>query len=202
MIDFRWGITTLEGPVRNHPLTGHIADIMESTRLTHCMVRPCIARGFRRGGGERSCINVYGLWVGWLCPEPSWKSARLRSHYRTDLSGPFGSPVLAGAGKTDPPSRLISRRPRREAGTMSTRAPHLPRTIIGSCRRKLSRLEVAPMGEDAPGDASQLVSERDRQHVVMQAPSGGLDPGFEPVTLPAAGISRASWPSSLSRRLR
>ena len=31
----------------------------------------------------------------------------MRSHYRTGLNGPFGSPVFAGAGKTEPPSRLI-----------------------------------------------------------------------------------------------
>src|SRR5258708_15615558 len=46
---------------------------------------------------------------GWssLGSGPSWKAARLRSHYRTGLSGPFGSPVFADAGKTDPPSLLI-----------------------------------------------------------------------------------------------
>jgi hypothetical protein len=38
---------------------------------------------------------------------PSWISARVRSHYRTGLNGPVGSPVFAGAGKTEPPSRLI-----------------------------------------------------------------------------------------------
>jgi hypothetical protein len=52
------------------------------------------------------------------------------------------------------------------------------------------RFEAAVTGEDAPGDASQLVGERDRQHVVMQAPSGGLDPGFELVTLPAARLDQ------------
>src|SRR5258708_34355643 len=31
--------------------------------LTQCMIRPCVARGFRRVGGERSCINVSGLWL-------------------------------------------------------------------------------------------------------------------------------------------
>ena len=31
------------------------------TRMTQCMVRPCVASGFRRTGGERSCINVSGL---------------------------------------------------------------------------------------------------------------------------------------------
>jgi hypothetical protein len=29
--------------------------------LTLCMVRPCVARGICRVGGERSCINVSGL---------------------------------------------------------------------------------------------------------------------------------------------
>src|SRR5713226_6421440 len=42
-----------------------------------------------------------------LCSGPSWISARVRPHYQTGLSGPNGSPVLARAGKTDPPSRLI-----------------------------------------------------------------------------------------------
>jgi hypothetical protein len=41
------------------------------------------------------------------CSGPSWISARVRSHYRTGLNGPLGSPVLAGAGKTDPPFILI-----------------------------------------------------------------------------------------------
>src|SRR5664279_3663060 len=42
-----------------------------------------------------------------VCSGPSWISARVRSHYRTDLNGPVGSPVFACAGKTDPPSLLI-----------------------------------------------------------------------------------------------
>jgi len=29
--------------------------------VTQCMVRPCVARGIRRTGIERSCINVSGL---------------------------------------------------------------------------------------------------------------------------------------------
>jgi hypothetical protein len=38
---------------------------------------------------------------------PSWISARLRSHYRKGLNGPFVPAVFAGAGKTEPPSRFI-----------------------------------------------------------------------------------------------
>src|SRR5262245_596221 len=55
----------------------------------------------------RSCINVSGLRLELVCSRPSWISARVRSHYRTGLNGPFGSPVFACAGKTDPPSHLI-----------------------------------------------------------------------------------------------
>src|SRR5882672_371966 len=44
-----------------------------------------------------------------LCSGPSWISARARSHYRTGVNEPFGSPVFARAGKTDPPSlRILS----------------------------------------------------------------------------------------------
>ena len=31
------------------------------SRMTQCMVRPCVARRFRQVGGERSCINVSDL---------------------------------------------------------------------------------------------------------------------------------------------
>jgi hypothetical protein len=34
------------------------------------------------------------------CSGPPWISARVRSFYRTDLGGPFGSPVFDRAGKT------------------------------------------------------------------------------------------------------
>ena len=40
---------------------------------------------------------------------------------------------------------------------------------------------MPPMGEYAPGDASQLVGECDRQHIAVRPPLGRLDPGFEPV---------------------
>jgi len=33
-----------------------------------CMVRPCVARGFRRSDGKRSCINVFGLWLERCAP--------------------------------------------------------------------------------------------------------------------------------------
>src|SRR5664280_264703 len=51
-----------------------------------------------------------------ICSGPSWISARVRSHYRTDLNGPVGSPVFACAGKTDLHLFSFSRRPRRVTG--------------------------------------------------------------------------------------
>src|SRR6195256_1092949 len=46
------------------------------------------------------------------------------------------------------------------------------------------QLEGASFSQHCPGDAGKLVSERDRQHVVVQPPLGGFDPGFEPITFP------------------
>jgi hypothetical protein len=71
------------------------------------MVRPCVARGFRRSG--RSVLHQ--------CIRPLIRACCAPGHHgyqrACDLisgqasTGPFGSPVFAGAGKTDPPSRLI-----------------------------------------------------------------------------------------------
>lgn len=72
------------------------------------MVRPCVARGFRRSGG---CAVLH------QCIRPLIGACRAPGHHgyqrACDLisgqasTGPFGSPVFASAGKTDPPSRLI-----------------------------------------------------------------------------------------------
>ena len=75
--------------------------------LTRCMVRPCGARRFVDLGDAvlHQCIrSLIGAYCG---SRPSWISARVRSRYRTGLNGPFGSPVFARAGKTDPPFRLV-----------------------------------------------------------------------------------------------
>jgi hypothetical protein len=42
----------------------------------------------------------------------------------------------------------------------------------------LDAREGTPLVENRPGDAGELIGERDRQHVVMQALLGRLDPGF------------------------
>src|SRR5216683_261916 len=154
--------------------------------------------------------------------------------------GPFGSPVFACAGKTDPPSLLIPladlgwklliglchrlllispssfvrakgrsfvpacrRRSRRAQGRSrpavalglrlapalpgcALTAPSTARGSSGSdaCIVSPRQLEGASLSQHRPGDAGKLVGERDRQHVVVQPPLGGFDPGFEPVTFP------------------
>ena len=44
--------------------------------------------------------------------------------------------------------------------------------------------EFALLVENRPGDASKLVGERDRQHIVVQSFLGGIDPGLETVAVP------------------
>ncbi len=73
-----------------------------------CMVRPCVARGFRRSGGcavLHQCIRpVIGAH---LAPGHHGYQRACELFSGQASNGPFGSPVFACAGKTDPPSRLI-----------------------------------------------------------------------------------------------
>src|SRR3979490_2069701 len=48
----------------------------------------------------------------------------------------------------------------------------------------LDALEGAPFVQNRPGDAGELVGERNRQHVVVEALLGGLEPRLEPVAVP------------------
>src|SRR4029077_3189457 len=65
-------------------------------------------------------------------------------------------------------------------------APSTARGSSGSdaCIVGPRQLEGASFSQHRPGDASKLVGERDRQHVMVQPPLGGFDPGFESVTFP------------------
>jgi len=71
----------------------------------------------------RSCINVSGL--DWSACAPSHhgyqRACGLIS--RQASNGPFGSPVFARAGKTDPPSRLDLSQTSAGNATMSSLAP-------------------------------------------------------------------------------
>ena len=62
-----------------------------------------------------------------------------------------------------------------------------PSTARGSSRSGrigLDALKGAAVVENRSGNAGQLVGERDRQHVAVQALLGGLDPGFEAIAFP------------------
>src|ERR1700681_4612387 len=102
-----------------------------------------------------------------------------------------------------PSSRPAERRSRRAQGrsrpavalglrlapAVPGRALTAPSTARGSsgsdtCIVDPRQLEGASFGQHRPGDAGKLVGERDRQHVVVQPPFGGFDPGFEPITFP------------------
>jgi hypothetical protein len=68
------------------------------------MVRPCVARRFRRSGGAvlHQCIRPL---IGALAPGHHGQQRACDLITGQASSGPFGSPVFARAGKTDPPSR-------------------------------------------------------------------------------------------------
>lgn len=65
-------------------------------------------------------------------------------------------------------------------------APSTARGSSGSnaCIVGPRQLEGASFGQHRPGDAGKLIGECDCEHVVVQPPFGGFDPGFEPVTFP------------------
>ena len=96
------------------------------------MVRPCVARGFVD-------LVVSGLasmypasdWSS-LCSWPSWISARLRPHYRTDLErASWVTSVRMRREDRTSISFSSSRRPRREGITAtSSRAPHLRSSFV------------------------------------------------------------------------
>src|ERR1700674_2797562 len=70
-----------------------------------------------------------------------------------------------------------------------------PSTVQRSSRSGRHRIcpgafKVALLVENGPGDAGELVGERDRQHVAVQPLFGRLDPGLEPVSLPALGLDQ------------
>jgi hypothetical protein len=72
-----------------------------------CMVRPCVAREFRRVGGERSCVNVSGLCLEHRAPGHHGYQRACDLISGPASSRPIGSPGFACAGKTEPPSRHV-----------------------------------------------------------------------------------------------
>src|SRR5215470_13656488 len=156
------------------------------------MVRPRVARGFVNLADAvlHQCIRPP---IGACCAPGHHGYQRAFELISGQASkGPFGSPVFACAGKTDPPSRLILSQT--SAGKVSITSSSAPCFALFLCSclrssrpgRRLSRpdtLEEAPLVEHRPGDAGELVGKRNRQHVMVQS-FRRLDPRLEPVALP------------------
>jgi hypothetical protein len=58
------------------------------------------------------------------------------------------------------------------------------KVVLGSGLIDPARLECSTVSKDAPGNARELVGERDGEDVVMQPLLGRLEPRLEPVTMP------------------
>jgi len=175
---------------------------------------------------SHQCIR---LRFGAFCSEPSWISARRRSHYRLGLGGHLGHQFSPAPGRPFSPFHhslsqtsagscwvyccqviamflcsirrtflrpdLVASRARRAqalSGLAVTLRSPLGKTLPGhiltrsSTMRSSNRLgchfwfpyhfEVAVLGQHRPGDACKFVGKCNRQHIVMQALPGRINP--------------------------
>src|SRR6266568_3906196 len=71
------------------------------------MVRPCVARRFRRiGGGDLASMYSASDWSVLCSEHHGYQRACVLISGQASI-GPFGSPVFARARKTDPPFCLV-----------------------------------------------------------------------------------------------
>ena len=75
--------------------------------LTQCMVRPCVAREFRRSVGIAVLHQCIRPLIGAVAPGHHGCQRACGLITGQASNEPFGSPGFACAGKTGPPSRLI-----------------------------------------------------------------------------------------------
>src|SRR5712671_973258 len=117
--------------------------------------------------------------ASWVCAVPLFVPGG-RSFVPT--CGCRGAP-RAGAIKVGRRACLASRA---SVARHALRGPSTARGLSGSARGfiGLDALEGAPLVKNRPGDAGELVGERNRQHVVVEALLGSLDPRLEPVAVP------------------
>src|SRR5881227_1070284 len=164
-----------------------------ATSLTDRLRRAIRVTSVRMRREDRSSISTYPLAdLGWklliglrhrllLIPRSSFARAKGRSFVpacRTLIAS------RAGAVKTGRRALGLRRAP-----ALPGRALTAPSTARGSSRSDACivsprQLEGTSFSQHRPGDAGKLVGERDRQHVVVQPPLGGVNPGFEPVMFP------------------
>src|SRR5712671_5168823 len=142
------------------------------------MVRPCVASGFAELAVS-GLASMYPAFDWSICSGPSWISARVRSHYRTGLDWTIW--VTSVRTRSEDRSS-ISSGPLADLGWKLLIG--LRHRLLLISRSSFVRAKGRSFVQHRPGDAGKLVGERDRQHVVVQPPLGGFDPGFEPITFP------------------
>ncbi len=170
------------------------------------MYGPAVRRKKFRRFGFRSCMNDIRPKIGAVCLLRAIMDirARGRSHYRTGLEGPSGSPVFARAGKTGLHLVVTSRRPRGQTSSLPALSRPAPRgppdrslaSTVLSTARGLKRLrcnkdlfsrhfESALLGEQLPKRYAPACWQARSPARCGEAAFCGLEPGFEPVTFPA-----------------
>ena len=160
--------------VRFQGKTGSDRPTTKMTRLTQCMVRPRVARGFVNLADAvlHQCIRPL---IGACCAPGHHGYQRAFELISGQASnGPFGSPVFACAGKTDPPSLShSSRRPRREGMLVtSSIAPHFV-LFLSSC------LAVVPLSRPARADAPRARAVKAGRRAVLTSCSTAVRPRLD-----------------------
>jgi hypothetical protein len=136
-----------------------------------CMARPCGARWRSEIDERESCNNVLGLCSGAFCSGPAWVSARIRGSLAERPHRAILAPsLLVAPGRPFVHLFIPSRRPRQESYSTDRFDLLLCQWCrLGSRRiRHNPRLICATACEHRPGDAGELIGQRDRQHVAME----------------------------------
>src|ERR1700730_5869763 len=176
--------------------TGSGWPTLKTALLTQCMVRPCVARGFRRAivSGLASMYPV----SDWSCFAPDHHGYQRACDLivgQTSM-GQLGHQCSHAPGRPILHLFLSSRRPRRVTGIGSGITSSL---FLSMCRRlgelsdgsgEFARFEGASMCKNAPGDPCQLLCQSNCEHGAVQLLCGGVNPGLEPVALPAIRLDQ------------
>ena len=130
-------------------------------------------------------------------------SARAISLADRPRPGPFGSPVLACAGKTDPPSRLILSQT--SAGKYRSdyviAGSSFSRCLDRRCRMRIQAdwaaatstfltSKTRPRARTLQAMRASLLASAIASNVAVQPLLGRLDPGLEPMALPALRLDQ------------
>ena len=155
--------------------------------MTHCMVRPCVARVFVELAVS-GLASMYPAFDWSACSGPPWISLRARaiSLASRPRTGPFGSPVLACAGKTR--TSISSHSLADLAAGKSFNCSHRPKRLTP---RPASPRKLAHERERSRRCGPVCFGKRNRQHVAMQPFSLAASiQGLSPWRLPALGLDQ------------